>query len=82
LGLCTGGLPDGRIPNGADNLLIDNGSNFAIFSERALILLSNWSDFDSAIPRFESWRPSQLISLRFLVFHFRKFQRSWEASWE
>ena len=24
-----------------------------------LILKANWSDFDPAIPRFESWRPSQ-----------------------
>jgi hypothetical protein len=41
------------------NLLIDNGSNFPIFSERGLISKEKWSDFDSAIPRFESWRPSQ-----------------------
>jgi hypothetical protein len=32
--------------------------------------------------RFESSRPSQLISLRFLLFQFRHFQRSWERSWE
>jgi hypothetical protein len=31
--------------------------------------------------RFESSRPSQLISLRLLLFHVPKFQRSWEASW-
>src|SRR5262249_48930074 len=40
------------------------------------------ADFDSAIRRFESSRPSQLISLRFLLFQFRHFQRSWERSWE
>jgi len=48
-----------RIPNGANNLLIDNRSNIPFFSECALISKENWSDFDSAIPRFESWRPSQ-----------------------
>jgi len=31
-----------------------------VFSKRALKLLDNQADFDSAIPRFESWRPSQL----------------------
>jgi hypothetical protein len=45
------------------NLLVDNGSNFAIFSEYALILKEKWSDFDSAIRRFESSRPSQLFCL-------------------
>jgi hypothetical protein len=39
-------------------LLIEKGANFAIFSEMTLIFLQNYSDFDSAIPRFESWRPS------------------------
>ena len=29
-------------------------------SECSLKKQENWSDFDSAIPRFESWRPSQL----------------------
>jgi hypothetical protein len=29
------------------------------FSKCALKLLDNQADFDSAIPRFESWRPSQ-----------------------
>jgi hypothetical protein len=43
--------------------LVDNGSNFAIFSECALILKENWSDFDSAIRRFDSSRPSQFIYL-------------------
>jgi len=59
LGLCTGELPDGRIPTGAANQLIDNGSNIPFFSERALNSKENWSDFDSAIRRFESSRPSQ-----------------------
>jgi hypothetical protein len=30
-----------------------------VFSKYALQLLDNQADFDSAIPRFESWRPSQ-----------------------
>ena len=34
-------------------------SNSRDFSERALINKANHLDFDSAIPRFESWRPSQ-----------------------
>jgi len=33
-----------------------------VFSKRALKLLDNQADFDSAIPRFESWRPSQSFS--------------------
>jgi hypothetical protein len=41
--------------------LIFHGGNFASFSECALISQENYSDFDSAIPRFESWRPSQQI---------------------
>jgi hypothetical protein len=36
------------------------GSNFRTFSECALIDNANL-DFDSAIPRFESWRPSQPV---------------------
>jgi hypothetical protein len=32
---------------------------FGRFSKCALKLLDNQADFDSAIPRFESWRPSQ-----------------------
>jgi len=34
-------------------------ANSGIFSECSLILRGFQSDFDSAIPRFESWRPSQ-----------------------
>jgi hypothetical protein len=34
----------------------------AVFSKCALKLLGNQADFDSAIPRFESWRPSQPVS--------------------
>jgi hypothetical protein len=41
------------------NLLKGKRHNFRDFSERALIDHANQSDFDSAIPRFESWRPSQ-----------------------
>jgi hypothetical protein len=44
-----------RYSESAANLLVDNGSNFAIFSECALISKEKLSDFDSAIPRFESW---------------------------
>ena len=47
----------------AANLLIDNGSNFAIFSECALISKEKWSDFDSVMRRFESSRPSQFSYL-------------------
>src|SRR6266508_6188685 len=45
----------------SDNLLIGLRSNFRDFSERALINNANHLDFDSAIPRFESWRPSQPV---------------------
>src|SRR5713226_9051993 len=41
------------------NLLNRLRSNFLNFSERALKHQVNDLDFDSAIPRFESWRPSQ-----------------------
>ena len=41
------------------NLLKGKRPNFRDFSERPLINHANPSDFDSAIPRFESWRPSQ-----------------------
>jgi hypothetical protein len=50
------------------NLLIVWGSNFRDFSECALINKQNHLDFDSAIPRFESWRPSQLKLLGYLMF--------------
>src|SRR4029453_6744015 len=45
-----------RYSESAANLLVDNGSNFAIFSECALISKEKLSDFDSAIPlrRLES----------------------------
>ena len=32
------------------------------FSEYLLIQQTNSADFDSAIPRFESWRPSQYFN--------------------
>jgi hypothetical protein len=35
----------------------------ADFSKCALKSLDNQADFDSAIPRFESWRPSQINAL-------------------
>jgi hypothetical protein len=35
----------------------------ADFSKCALKSLDNQADFDSAIPRFESWRPSQVKRL-------------------
>src|SRR5712691_13503584 len=40
------------------NLLNGLGANRRDFSERVLINRANHLDFDSAIPRFESWRPS------------------------
>jgi hypothetical protein len=36
----------------------------AVFSKCTLKLLDNQADFDSAIPRFESWRPSQIKALK------------------
>ena len=36
----------------------------AVFSKCTLKLLDNQADFDSAIPRFESWRPSQIFVCR------------------
>jgi hypothetical protein len=50
----------------------------ADFSKCALKLLDNQADFDSAIPRFESWRPSQPVrSLRcdFQVWENRRHSR-------
>ena len=43
----------------AAKLLISLESVLADFSKNALKSLNNQADFDSAIPRFESWRPSQ-----------------------
>src|SRR3954452_9501055 len=45
----------------APNLLSGLRLNFRHFSECALIDNANRLDFDSAIPRFESWRPSQFL---------------------
>jgi hypothetical protein len=39
-------------------ILNDNAANFADFSEWSLISKAIWVVFDSAIPRFESWRPA------------------------
>jgi hypothetical protein len=41
------------------NLLTAMEPNLSDFSECSLIDHANQVDFDSAIPRFESWRPSQ-----------------------
>jgi hypothetical protein len=41
--------------------LLERG--LADFSKCALKSLDNQADFDSAIPRFESWRPSQRLSI-------------------
>ena len=57
-GSCGQALPHSE---STANLLMRNGANFDIFSECALILLANWSDFDSAIRRFDSSRPSQPV---------------------
>jgi hypothetical protein len=40
------------------NLLMQEHWYFGDYSECALIDHPNYLDFDSAIPRFESWRPS------------------------
>jgi hypothetical protein len=65
--LGSAGAPRTEWPNASRysemsaNLLIELRSNFCIFSEYALKNKANHLDFDSAIPRFESWRPSQQI---------------------
>ena len=64
------------------NLLMLLGLNFAVFSESSLMPKENCSDFDSAIWRFESSRPSQLILFRLSRFRFRDFWRSRERSRE
>ena len=54
-------------------LLTDRGANFHVFSEQALILQGNLSDFDSAMRRFESSRPSHvniLIEFNYLTVPF------------
>jgi hypothetical protein len=59
---------------------------FHDFSERALISREKHLDFDSAIPRFESWRPSQIKALnkkRYLAALFgalSSFRNSFRAS--
>jgi len=50
------------------NLLNRQSWYFRDFSECGLIDHSNHLDFDSAIPRFESWRPSHAIVLKMLSF--------------
>ena len=46
------------------NLLNGLRSNSRSFSEGSLISKEKHLDFDSAIPRFESWRPSQPVNVR------------------
>src|SRR5215469_10311629 len=46
------------------NLLSGLMSNFPDFSERALTDNGNQLDFDSSIPRFESWHASQVKALK------------------
>jgi hypothetical protein len=60
------------------NLLMPQEAENDNFSEYALIQQTNSADFDSAIPRFESWRPSQLFLLRFCRFDFDDFWRGRE----
>jgi hypothetical protein len=43
----------------AAKLLISLEAIFGIFSKCTLKSLDNQTDFDSAIPRFESWRPAR-----------------------
>jgi hypothetical protein len=62
-----------RYSESAANLLVDNGSNFAIFSECALISKEKLSDFDSVVRRFEFSRPSQLIYLIAIEFFTSRF---------
>src|SRR6266508_6188880 len=70
----------------SDNLLIGLRSNFRNFSECALINNANHLDFDSAIPRFESWRPSHINALRrrrylaALLGPFSSFRNSFRSS--
>ena len=64
------------------NLLMPQRAENDDFSEYALIQQTNSADFDSAIPRFESWRPSQLILFRLSRFRLRDFWRSRERSRE
>ncbi len=58
----------------------------AVFSKCALKLLDNQVGFDSAIPRFESWRPSQIKALKMrrylaaLLGSFSSFRNSFRAS--
>jgi hypothetical protein len=51
----------GRHSEMTANLLMGKRLNSREFSEWALIDHANQADFDSAIPRFESWRPSQPV---------------------
>ena len=49
------------IPTTTNKLLMHKDAHSGPSSEGALILQANWSDFDSAIPWFESRRPSQPV---------------------
>jgi hypothetical protein len=52
--------PQGFHSETFDNLLIELMRKTDNFSEYVLIQQTNSADFDSAIPRFESWRPSHI----------------------
>jgi hypothetical protein len=49
------------IPTTTNKLLMHKDAHSGHSSEGALILQANWSDFDFAIPWFESRRPSQPV---------------------
>jgi hypothetical protein len=49
------------IPTTTNKLLMHKDAHSGHSSEGALILQANWSDFDSAIPWFESRRPSHPV---------------------
>ena len=48
--------------DGASNVLIHLGANFAVWSEFPLKSLRNRADFDSTMRRFESSRPGQYLA--------------------
>jgi len=50
-----------------NNLLVKYGRSRAAISKGPLIQQQNWLDFDSAIPRFESWHFPALHLMAFLT---------------